>query len=316
MANFIRRKFIPLTDEDFDNEKAKMQKKITKFSVFVIVALLVVTIIIGSIFYFNYKNNSLRMFVKAASNSFDSGGFAYQVTTSINGETYMEYDGQMKFDHSRQQIISVYDAKYQDYEYKAIVASRDDFAIKGNFYGGKWTVENYTTTALDFFDFYGDFREYKFNAAAATRFLGNTETFNEEQLEQSFNDIVKKLSNPVSINNILHQNIEEKDNTKIVTFKPQMDKVMNIIVDNIAPAYSSAKDYTRFKEMVNEKQQNFKNVNATFMYKINENDCLTDILLNYSVNGDTYTIKVKLDKFGQATPVVPDDFWAAANSQI
>lgn len=314
MANFFTLRKRPYADDDISNKANN--KHIAKFSIFVISALVIVGIIMGSIFYFNFRNNSLRMFVKTSSNVFDCGSFEYEVKASINSQTYMEYKGKMQFDLNTQQILSYYHADYKDYKYDAVVCSKGNLAVRGNYYGGKWTVEDYTASALDFCDFYGDYRNYKFNAAAATRFLGNTKTFNSTQLEDSVSAIFDELSKSSSLNGVLNQKITQEDGSTIVTFTPKMDEVANIITKHIAPAYSSANDYNNFKENIISNSENLKNVKATIMYTYDENEYLTDAILNYTVDGKTYSISVKLGGFGNSKPQIPESFFAAANSQL
>lgn len=313
MTNLFKRRYSS-ADEDY-YDKPKQNKNIAKFSVFVVIALLVVTIIIGSIFYFNFKNNSLRTFVKASSNVLDCGSFEYHIAASIDGTPYMDYKGEMSFDHENRYMVSLYHADYNDYEYDAVLLAKSDVAVKGNYYGGKWTVEDYTSSAHDFMDFYNDYRNYNFNAAAAMRFLGDTKTFNSANLETAMDNIFSELSKPNNLKNVLHQHIEEKDGKTIYTFKPEMFELSQIVLEHIAPAYSSAKVYAEFKDTIFKNEDNLRNVDATLMYTIDENEYLTDVLLNYTVNGKTYTIKVELGKFTEPNPHVPEDFLVAANAQ-
>ncbi len=301
--------------DEYEQDSLNFKKRLNKFSVFVIAALLIVTIIIGSMFYVNYKNNSLYMFIDASASAFNSGSFDYHVTASIDSKTYMDYTGQMMFSLDDQTMTSVYHAKYEDYEYDSVIYSKKDFGYSGTYYGGKWTINDYTTTSLDFFDFFRSYNKKEFNAAAFMRFMGNTKTFDAYELETSVNNIFSELSSVGNLSSVMHQDIASEDDNTIVTFKPELDKVFDIIVENIAPAYSSANEYKAFKEMVNNNQENLKNTKCEITYTINADGLLTDVTIDYTVNGKNYVITCELSNFKNAKVTVPDGFFVAADIQ-
>lgn len=303
-------------NDDYNQEQSNLKKRITKFSVFVVIGLLIVTIIIGSMFYFNYQNNSIYMFVDASAAAFESGSFDYKITARINSDIYMDYQGSMEFDLDNQEMTSVYHAQYDDYQYDTVIYAKDGVGYDGTYYGGKWTVDDYTSTSLDFFDFFRSYSKKSFNSPAFMRFTGNTRTFNAAQLKYSVEDIIEELSSIGNLNKILHQDISADDGKTVVTFDVELDKVYDIVIDNIAPAYSSANDFIQFKEHVQNNQENLKNTVCKIKYTINENDLLTDLQVDYTANSNHYTITCQLSNFANTKANVPDGFFAAANMQI
>lgn len=313
MANFLNKKNI--SDKGYDgneNEQNALSKRIAKFPVFVVIALVIVAIITGSIFYYNYNNNSLRMFVNSSSQVFDCGSFDYHISASINNSVCMDYTGSMEFDYKKQTLSSSYHAVYPDYEYDAVVFAENSKAYRGNYYNGKWSVSDYTSNTLDFFDFYNDYRKGRFDAGAALRFTDMTKDFNADQFEKSVNNITKKLSKPDSMKNILHQKITSTSSGTTITFTPDVEKVLSIIAEEIAPAYTSANDYLSFKNQVENSLTTQQNTQAVISYTINNDGYLTDFTFDYTVNDTNYFITCTLSNFEKAHADIPEDFFITA----
>lgn len=306
------KKPLPRTVRYYEDEPQSFSSKIAKFPVFVVVALVLVAIIVCSMFFVNFSNNALKMFVKSSSQNFDCGSFDYNVTASINDAPYMDFVGSIEFDLDSQKIESAYHAVYEDYEYDAVVYGEGADAYRGNYYGGKWSVESYTDRALDFFDFYRDYRKGVFDAGAAVRFTGTNTKFNAEQLRLSVDSMLKEFQKTSTLSHVLHAQITDTPNGTTVTFTPEMDKVLDIYLQYIGSAYTSANAYSEFKETIENSKQNFSNTVVLFTYTISNDGYLTDITLEYTVNGDKYVIDIKMSNFKQTEVVISEDFFVAA----
>ena len=214
--------------EDYEPQGFQLSRYV-KFSAFVVVALVLVAAVIISMVAFNLKNNTLVMFNKASSKNFDCGSFSYQLNAKLNDELYMMYDGAIEFDLHDRKIESVYHAVYKDYEYDAVTYAQDSKAIRGNYYNGKWTTEDYSDRALDFFGFYNDYRRGKLDAGAAVRFTQTNDKFAARPLKTSIESIIKELSKPTNMNAVMHQKMVVADGDTTITFNPEIDKVFDIM---------------------------------------------------------------------------------------
>lgn len=312
MAGFLnRRKIDKGIDEYYGMEEVKAPKKL-KFSMLVIVALVLVFVVIVSIFSINLNNNSFKKFHRASIKNFESSGFEYEVSAGINGENYMSYAGALEFDLRDQILESQYHAVYTDYEYDAVSYAHKSQAYRGNYYGGRWTVEEYTEKALDFFSFYRSYKRGEFDAGALVRFTETNDIFRAVQLRNSTMATIEELSKPTAINNILHQKIQSTENGTVYTFTPDMDEVMAIVTRNVASAYSSAKEYNEVKQRIDESMTNLENAQTTVSYTISLDKYLTDIEIVHIVNGDRYVIEIHMSNFGKTDVEVADGFLTAA----
>ncbi|MBQ4128792.1 MAG: hypothetical protein IJD68_03360 [Ruminococcus sp.] len=313
MADFFRKKKPMLKSEQYyEQEQESLISKAKKFPIFVGVSVACVIIIFGIVFFTSFSNNALKMFVDSSSQNFDSGSFDYHINADLNGVTYLEYEGQLEFYLPQHQFKSVYHANYEDYEYDAVVYTSKDKAYCGNLYGGKWSIEDYTEKALDFFSFYKSYRKNEFDAGAFVRFTDTTDTFSAVPLEEAASNIAQELSKQSTLENVLHQQLEQTEGGNVVTFTPELEKVFDIVLKHIGSAYTSANEFSQFKERIEQSQQNLENAQTKISYKISKDGYLTDIYIEHEVNGDCYVISVSMSNFSKAEVVIPDGFTTAA----
>lgn len=310
---FNKRKPLLKSERYYEDEPQGFEfNKYLKFSVFVIVALVLVVAIVLSMFAFNYKNNAFVMFNKASSKNFDCGSFSYQISAGMNNETYMAYDGVLEFDLDDRTIESSYHAVYEDYEYDAVTYADGATAYKGNYYGGKWTVENYSERALDFYGFYNDYRKGRFDAGAAVRFTQTNDVFNAYSLKTAVEEILDELTKTSNVNGVLHQQMKTENGETTITFTPELDKVFDIILSYIGPAYTSANAFSEFRDRVQNSSSNLQNADASISYTIDERGYLTYINISYVVENDSYVVEVFMDDFKEAQAEIPESFFTAA----
>lgn len=310
---FNRKKPLLKSERYYEDEPVGIDvKKYLKFSVFVGVALVLVVAVVLTMFAINYKNNTFVMFNKASSKNFDCGSFSYDISVGVNDDEYMKYDGSIEFDLKRRNIASFYHAVYEDYKYDAVTYAQGAKAIRGNYFEGKWTIEDYTDRALDFYAFYNRYKNGKFNAGAATRFTQTNRMFNSNQLRNSVEEIIKELTKPSVVHGVLHQEVLTENNETKVTFKPEMDKVFEVIVDHIGPAYTSANAFTQFKADVENSVLSLQGTDAFVTYTINEKGYLSYVYLGYEVENDNYYIEINMDDFKSAQAEIPESFFTAS----
>ena len=314
MAMFFNRKRPLLKSERYyeDETDVKSIKDFVKFPVFVAVALLLVVVIVVSIFMVNYNNNTFVMFNKASVKNFDCGSFAYDVSATLNDKTVMSYDGAIKFDLNDRQIESVYHAVYEDYEFDAITYAEGASAVCGNYYGGKWTVDDYTDRALDFYGFYNDYRKGKFDASALIRFTQTNNMFSAGQLQTAVESIIDELTKPTNMRGIMHQQVSTVDNVTTVSYSPEMDKLFDVMISHIGPAFTSVNTFTQFKEDVENSKLNLQSTDVLLSYTIDSKGYLTDIFLSYTIDSDTFTVDVHMSDFKEAEVEIPESFYVAA----
>ncbi len=314
MSIFDRNKKPRLKSESYYEEETESRaKQLLKFPVFVCVAFALVVLVIVFIFVVNNNNNSFVLLNKASVKAFDSGSFHYSVDAGINGTSYMQYDGDMEFDLDSQVINSVYHAVYENYEYDAVVCGNGANAYRGNFYKGKWSVDDYSEKMLDFFDFYRDYRKGDFDAGAAVRFTDSNDIFNAQQLEESVNDIFSQLSNTRNMNTVMGQEVRVENGETTVVFTPDIKEILDLVVSEIGSAFSGADAYAEFKESVENSEEKLSSAQMTMSYTVNRDGYLTDLSFNYTVDHNTYFIIAKLSDFSQTEVVVPQDFLTAAD---
>ena len=310
---FNRKKPLLKSERYYEDEPVGIDvKKYIKFSVFVGVALILVVAVILSMFAINYKNNTFVMFNKASSKNFDCGSFSYEIQAGINDDVYMDYDGAIEFDLNDRSIESKYHAVYKDYEYDAVTYAKNAKAYRGNYYEGKWTIEDYTEKSLDFYSFYLKYRRGSFNASAATRFTQTNRMFNSNQLKLAVNNIADELMKPSNARGVLHQQLMSENGETKVTFNPEMDKVFDVIIDNIGPAYTSAGEFTKFKADVENSVLNLQSTDVEVTYTINEKGYLSYVYMGYEIEGDNYFMEVRMDDFKEAQAEIPESFFTAA----
>lgn len=304
---------LPKSERYYEEEDDNRFNKYLRFPVFVAVSIVLVVAIIIAMFALNYSNNTFVMFNKAVSNNFDCGSFKYDIKVGINGTAYMNYDGEMEFDLQSQRIRSSYHAVYEGYEYDAVIFGDGVTAYRGNYYGGKWSVDDYSEKALDIYDFYRDYRKGDFDAGAAVRFTDTTDVINPQQLGEAVENIYKELSRPKNMMNIMGQEIKAEDGSTTVMFKPQLKEVSDIILANIGSAFSSADEYAEFKANVENSTDNLESADLTITYVIDDNDYLSEFEFVYVINGDTYFIVADFSDFEKTQVSIPDGFLQAAN---
>ncbi len=311
--NFSRgKKPLPKIVRMYEPEEESNIERYKSFPVFVGIGALVVFIIVFAIIYFNSSNNVLKSFVDASSKNFDCSSFSYNVSTKLNGVSQMEYEGDIEFDLNGQILKSVYSADYTEYTYDTVVHCESTQSYRGNYYDGKWIVDSYSDKALDFFDFYRDYRKHEFDAGAALRFTGLNSTFSAQGFDASFDDIVNELTKPKNIDSVLCVQTVTSDKGTTVTMTPQLEQVFDIIVDEIGSAYLSANEYTQFLQTVENSRDNLHSAEAVISYTITADGYLSDILVNYTIGNDTYEINIEMSDFGVAQVDVPDSFYEAA----
>lgn len=307
------KKPLPKSERYYEDEPEDKLQSHLKFSLFIAIAVIVVLGAITVIFAVNHSNNAFVMFNKASTNNFECGSFSYDVSVGINDETYMKYDGSMEFDLNKQAMKSSYYAMYNDYSYDAVVFGEGVESYRGNFYGGKWSVDDYSEKALDFYDFYRDYRKGNFDAGAMMRFTNTNDTFNAPQLERAFEDIMKELSKGKNMRSVMHQEIVVDDESTTVKFTPDLEEVFYLITSKIGAAFSSADDYSNFKESVELSTNNLANANMVVTYSISGDGYLTQCSLDYKIGDKSYFIDANFSDFGEAKVDIPDDFFTAAD---
>lgn len=311
---FNKRKQDPY-DGYYDNFADKnKESKYLKFPVFVGAAVGLVVIVFIIIFLMNLSSNPMEKFNKASIRNFESGSFDYHINAGVDDKTYLDYEGALKFDLGTQMLESVYHATYEDYEYDSVTYAHGAEAFTGSYYGGKWSVEDFTTKALDFFSFYRSYEKGKFDAGSAVRFTGLNHVFDAVHLQYSVENIMKDLSGTHAQNKILCQSIKSDENGTTVTFNPKDDELADIILTNISSAFTSAKDYEKFKEVIDGSGDSLSNVQTEISYTIDRDRYLTDIRIAHTVDGKCYTIDIQMSNFGDAEVEIPDSFITATGN--
>lgn len=313
MAIFKRnKKPLPRTVRFYEEEQETFLQRMSKFPIFVTVAIVLVLMIVVGMFCINYQNNSLKMFVDASVNNFECGSFDYKVTASVDDVVCQDFDGAIEFDHNNQYFLSAYHAVYEDYEYDAVAYANGADAYRGNYYDGEWIVENYTDRALDFFGFYRDYRKGEFDAGAAVRFTGTTEKYNAVYLDKAVKSIAKELTKTSTLNDVLCQSVESTDEYTTIIFTPKMDELCNIIIEHIGSAYTSAIAYSDYKDRITDSAENLKKAQAVLSYTVDKDSYLTDIVIDYTVEGHNFVIDINMSNFSTAKAQVAEGFYEAA----
>lgn len=313
MAIFRRnKKPLPRTVRFYEDEPETFVQRMSKFPIFVTVAIVLVAAIVISMFSINYSNNSLKMFLDASVENFDCGSFDYKVTTSIDGVECQDFEGAFEFDHNNQYFLSAYHAVYADYEYDAVAYANGADAYRGNYYDDEWIIENYTDRALDFFGFYRDYRKGELDAGAVVRFTGTTTKYSAVHLDKAVKEIAKELTKTSTLDNVLCQSIESTDEYTKVTFTPKMDELCNIIMEHIGSAYTSAIAYSDYKDRIIDSAENLKKAQAVISYTIDNDGYLTNVVIDYTVEKKNFVIDINMSNFTTAKPQVHDGFYEAA----
>ena len=313
---YNKRRKLSKSERIYDQEnREKLKKKYLNFSIFVTVGVVMVVTVVALILYMNFENGVLRTFVKSSSKNLESGGFSYHITAGINENTFMECDGEFELELSNQQLTSLYHAKYDGYEYDAVTYSRGSKAYRGNYYGGKWSVEDYTDRSFDFFDFYRDYRKGRLDTSAIIRYTGANDKFDATQLSKSIGAILKEVSSTKNLHRVLHQQINDTAQGTVISYTPDMKTLMGIIVRNIGSAYSSANEYTKFRDTVENSYENLEKVYCVVKLTIDKKGYLRNIDISYMIEGQTHFMKFEFSEFGEREIEVPDSFLAAADLQ-
>ena len=313
---FNRRKPDPYEDF-YDNFTQKDKKsKYLKFPVFVGAAVALVVLVFAIIFLVNTASSSLEKFNKAVVKNFESDSFDYHISAGIDDKTLMDYEGSLVFELDTQTFESVYHATYENYEYDSVTYAHGADAFSGSYYGGKWSVENFTNKALDFFSFYRNYEKGKFDAGSAVRFTGLNNTFDAVQLQYSIENMIKELSGSYAQKHILCQSVETDENGTTITFEPKNDEVADIVLNNISSAFTSAKEFEKFKEVIEGSTDNLSKSQTVISFTISRDKYLTDIHLAHTVNGKCYKIDVKMSNFGSAEVEIPDSFMVATGKEV
>lgn len=315
MAIFFKKKR-PLTKSEryYEEEPVSTWEKMKKFPIFVVISLILVVAIVASVFLVNINNNAFSKLSDGLIKNVDSGSFEYEICSSLNGETTLFYDGALEFDLDAQKFESVYHAIYPTYEYDAAVFAYGADSFRGNLYGGKWSVENYSDKALDIFAFYRDFRKGEFDAGATARFTESNDKFNAVQLDDSVKAIIKELTTLRAFNEVWHQDIVTEDSGAVtVTLSPEVDKIFNVITEHIGSAFTSADAYSEFKEKVQYSQENMRGCETLITYHISEQGYLTDFTIDHTVNSQQYMIEITMSNFKKAQVEIPEDFITATD---
>ncbi len=299
----------------YGEENENAQPKWLRFSVFVTIALVAVLVIVLLIVIFNLNNGVMRKFSDSSVRNFESGGFDYHVSASINDKTYLDYVGQLEFDIDTQHLETVYHADYNTYEYDSVTYAHGADAFTGSFYGGKWTVEDYTDKALDFFSFYRSYSKGKFDAGAAVRFTGINDKFNAVQLQYSVENIFKELSSTKAVNDILRSETVQTEDGTVVTFTPKSDELLQIVSRNLSSAFTSAKEYEKFEKLLEDNSKSLSKDQTVVSFTISKEKYLTEIHMEHTVDKKCYKIDILMSNFGNAQVEIPKSFITATGTQ-
>lgn len=299
----------------YEDENENAQPKWLRFSVFVAIALVAVLVIAILIVFFNLNNNVLKSLVDSSCENFESGSFDYHITASINDKTHLEYVGQLEFDINTQLLKSSYHADYNTYEYDSVTSANGADAYTGSYYGGKWTVEDYTDKALDFFSFYRSYSKGKFDAGAAVRFTDLNDKFDAVQLQSSVENIIKELSSAKAIDDVLCCETVQTEDGTVVTLRPQSDELFQIVSKNLSSAFTSAKEYEEFKKMIDDNSQALSKAKTVVSYTISKNKYLTEVHIEHTVDDKCYKIDILMDNFSNAQVEIPDGFITATGQE-
>ena len=282
---------------------------------FIIIGALLVGLTVLLVSLLATNNNPVSNFVKASSNLIYSGGFDFDVSVTYDGKQYLKYDGGAEFNQTTQEINAAYKGVYPEYEYENYTYThRDKVTHFGNYYNERWAVTEDTHLVTDFYDFLRDYKDGNFDGNAYMSFFNKTGEFVPTELNSAMSRIMSKLS--AGSDSILHCETYKRDGNLTYVFNPEMDKVVEIFVDNNKSAFNSADTYMRYKEEIEANLDNLKNAQLTVEYTVDENNCLIEFHSDLNSQGKNYKVDAVFTNIGNPTVKIPVEFFEKCKIDI
>lgn len=309
------KKPLPKTVRYYEDEEPKFSlKEFIKAHIFTctiigaVCLLIVVLLIVISI---RSGKNPLSDIKTALDKNIDSGSFSFTLTADVDGERYMSYNGKLKINQSRQELSLYYDAEYKDYSYSNVTYSKSGSAYSGNYYSGQWTVSESYDKVVDVFEFIRTSKKNGEWAAPLLRLLNMSSTFSSDVFQSSFDKIYRSILG--QINAGVNYSETTQDGKTVRTFTPSMNDMFDTFSENLGPAFSRATDYNAFKEKIETNAGNLRSSNCTFIYSLDKNGHLTDVILSIQTNSKSYDFALTMSDFSKTEVEIPEGFFAAAN---
>ena len=289
--------------------RAWLQEHKTHF--FIAIGIAVVVLFALFIFIYARSTNPMGRLVHSASKDFGTS-FDYHITFSRNDNPYMTYDGAVEVNRGAHTVNAYYSADYVDYTYKGALMTEDNNAFKGSCYQEKWSVEDCTNRAQDFFEFDSDFKRGDFNGGALLRFLGLNTKYSAEELEKLESRFRSRLSASGDYVTIRKTSVE--GGTEFV-YEIKMNMICESLVEEGAPLFYRSTDYDSFKLLFEANRTELEQANCTMRYVVDSHGYLSEFSLTVETDDELYAMDCEMSNFGTAEVNIPDSFKEAVTAE-
>lgn len=277
----------------------------------IIAGIIAVVIVVVTVVLVALNNNPINNLVRATSRAVDSDSLEMKINIKYNDQDYMNADVKSKFNQREVMYYSVGDVKYTNYEYSSVTYSFGKKAYTGVKYKDEWHITDTKQKINDFYDFYKDFKNLKFDGNAYLSFTGKNGSYDPVELSKSIDRILTKLQ--FEMQGTMKCDKQSESGYTTYTFNPDVDKVLEIVKQNTASAFMNSDMYSDFVESYELNHDNFAKCNVIISYTQDERGRLTNFLYEVDSPEQKTSISIDLSGFGETQLEFPDDFFEAAN---
>lgn len=274
----------------------------------IFVASLVVVIGVIVVILLARSNNPVSNFISGSSKLVDSGGFDFKVGVIYDGDEYMTYNGAIKFNEAKQEIKASYTGTYTQYSYTNVTYTcRDKVTYLGNYYNEKWTITEDNHLVTDFYDFFRDYKNNRFDGNAYISFFGKTGELVPTELNKTVERVLGKFISGTT--SILHGEVIKDGSDTVYIFTPELDKVFDVVLNNNKSVFSSADTYVKYSEILEMNKENLKDARLVIKYVLDKDGCLTELHWDLNDKGKVYQINAEFTNIGNPHLNIPKDFY-------
>lgn len=298
--------------ELFEEEMRRERKSWLRYhmtAIYIIGGILIAVAVFFIIKHYNDSNNPMSRFISASGKDLGSS-FSFRVTAEKNGDVMMTYDGMLKTDPSAHTVTAAYNGAYSDYSYTNVIYTKGSKAYKGNLYHNQWVVGDCSEQVNEFFDFYSDYKNGDFDGGSFLRFTKLNRYLNAEEFTEFMDTVRSRLSADSDIAKIT---TSHDDGDTLYHYDISLKGLLGLIREQGASIFFSSLGYDSFVSLIDANTGNIDKAVCSFDYTINSSGYLSALEISIGTGENTYTVRAFMDHFGSAEPVIPDDFFEAAD---
>ena len=299
----LKKQEIELIAEEMREQRRSWVRSNITF-IYIAAGVLVALLVFLLIRVYNNNTNPISRFISSSGKNLGSS-YTFEVTAEKNGETQMSFSGAMKTNTGSQGVDIEYTADYSNYSYQNVVYTNGAVSYKGNYYDGQWTITDCSEKVQEFFDFYNDYKNGKFDGGSFLRFSGLNNRIYSIELNKFMDTIRSRLATDSSIAAITST---KSGKDTMYHYDINLEGLLKLIRERGAPVFYTLPDYNRFLNKLEANVERIQRSKCSIDFTVNSAGNMTDFVLLIDTATDEYKIICKFDNFGRTEPEIPEEF--------